>query len=274
MTTDLITLRKEQNEAEELADDLGIVTRSLTDKELTRFGYSFERQFVAGVSLTFLQDIYLRHRKECILGAIIAKEQMDADVDGEIPASNKIGGPLPILAPWLGVGDSWEDINGIYSGTQDAWTTGSCEDWIHSGTYLMGGLDGSAVRIGGNAVHIIFGLGSLHSSPKVETVQFTIDGKQKPCLYPWWAQRQAPGYTQRVKEFDSCFVLRKDTVFKAELYISRAFGGASALQEDYPMLYGVSYIREPAVRLQDVDGTALGVAGNLIGNRYDVVHTT
>lgn len=270
----LSELQTMQDEALELAGDLGIVTRSLTDKELIRFDRSYERQFVAGCSLIFLRDIYIRHQREGLLGALIAKEQMDNDIDGETPASNKVGGPLPIAAFWLGVGDAWEDVNGIYSGGQDAWTTGSCEDWVHSGTYLMGGLDGNPIRIGGNAVHIIFGLGSLHSSPKVETVQFTIDGKEKPCLYPWWAQRQAPGYTMRVKEFDNAFVLRKDTTFKAELYISRAFGGASTYQEDYPQLYGVSFIREPALRLQDPDGTALGTAGNLIGNRYDVVHTT
>ena len=270
----LSELQDMQVDAEELASDLGIVTRSLTDKELIRFDRSFERQFKAGVSLTFLQDIYIRHQREALLGGIIAKEQMDADVDGETPASNKIGGPLPIAAQWQGVGDSWEDIDGIYSGAQGTWTTGACQNWIHSGTYLTGGTDGNAVKIGTNAVHIIFGLGSLHASPKVETVQFTIDDKAKPCLYPWWAQRQAPGYTQRVKELDNAFILKKDTTFLAQLYISRAFGEASANQSDYPMLFGVSYIKEPALRLQDPDGTALGTAGNLVGTRYNVVHTT
>ena len=269
----LIELQEMQVDAELLADDAGIVTRSLTDKELFKFGRSFERQFVAGTQMVFLQDIYLRHQKEALLGAIIAKEQMDADVDGEIPASNKIGGPLPILAPWLGVGDAWEDIDGIYSGAQGTWTTGACQNWIHSGTYLTGGTDGNAVKIGTNAVHIIFGLGSLHASPKVETVQFTIDDKAKPCLYPWWAQRQAPGYTQRVKELDSAFILKKDTTFLAQLYISRAFGESSSNQSDYPMLYGVSYIKEPALRLQDPDQTALGTAGEIIGSRYDVIHS-
>jgi len=279
LTIELGTLQSYQNEARVLADDLAIVTRDLKDKELIRFGRSFERQFIRALPTRQMADIHLRHIKEGLLGAMVAKEQMDAEVQGETPGSNKCGGPLAIRACYFGIGDDWEDIGGIY-GTpsplatargQGAWTTGTPQDWIHSGTLLMGGTDTNAIRIGENAVHVIYGLSSIHASPKLESLQFTIDGKLKPMIYCGWAQKHAVGHTQRIKELDNAIVVKKDTTLKAEVFFSGAFGDAVTLVTDFPVLYGVSYIKEPAMRLLDPgDG-----AGRLLpGTRYEVVHTT
>ena len=114
-----------QTDAKSLADDLGVVTRDLNDRELTRFGRAFERQFIRQYETREVRDIYLRHQGEALLGAMIAKEQMDAEIDSEQPAPNKIGGPIPIEAAFLGVGDDWEDIQGVYAGAQNSWSTGS-----------------------------------------------------------------------------------------------------------------------------------------------------
>jgi len=267
----LVELRAMQDDARSLADDLGIVTRDLTDKELTRFGRSFERQFIRALPQREMRDIHMRHIKEALLGGMIAKEQMDAEIQGELPASNKIGGPLPIRACWLGIGDDWEDIYSIYNTAQNAWTTGSPQYWIHSGTLLMGGTTGNAIRIGENAVHVIYALASIHSSPKLDSVQFTIDGKLKPILYCGWAQKVALGHTQRIKEFDNAIILKKDTTLLAEVFFSYAYGGPSAQVVDFPALYGVSYIKEPALRVLD---PVTGVGRVLPGVRYEVVHTT
>lgn len=263
---DVATLRNEMEEAKPLIEDLGVVTRDLTETELFRFGRSFERQFVAGSAFVDLANIHLRHRKEALIGAMVAKEQMDANIDGEHPAPNKIGGPLTIRASFLGIGDDWEDIQGIYAGAQNSWSTGSPQNWIHSGTSLMGGSDGNAVRIGENLVLVIYGLGSLHASPKIESTKFTVNGDQHPTLLTGWAQRVASENNKRIKEIDDVYLLRKDMTVKAEVFISEAFGATSANQQDFPFPFGVAYVREDALRLQDPT--------NLPGTRYNVIHTT
>jgi len=266
----LSELRSLQADARTLADDLGVVTRDLNDKELTRFGRTFERQFIRNLPERAVVDIHVRHKAEALLGAMIAKEQMNSEIDDEQPASNKIGGPLAIRACWFGIGDDWEDIYSVYNTAQGAWSTGSPQNWIHSGTQLMGGTAGNAIRIGENAVHVVYGLGSVHASPKIEAIQFTIDGKEKPILLTFWAQRVNPGAVRPVKELDNAYIFKRDTTVLAKVFISDSFGERVSYVTDYPRLYGVSFIKEPALRLLDPDK----VNHTIVGTRYEVVHTT
>lgn len=272
----LSELRSLQGEARTLADDLGVVTRDLKDKELTRFGRSFERQFIINLPERAMVDLHRRHKAEALLGAMIAKEQMDSEIDDEQPASNKVGGPLAIDAQWLGIGDDWEDLNSIYAGAQNAWTTGAPQDWIHSGTTFMGGTAANTpIRIGGNAVHVVYGIGSVHASPKIHSVQFTIDGKQKPKILLFWAQRINPGAVRPIKELDNAYIFKKNTTVLADVFISDSFGAPDAFVTDYPRLYGVSYIKEPALRLLDPVTPAayvLGTTATLVGVRFDVLY--
>lgn len=264
-------LQKVQIDARTLASDLGVTTRDLTDKELIRFGRSYERQFITVYPDRQVVDLYMRHKAEAILGAMIAKDQMNAEIDDEQPASNKIGGPNPIEAMHLGIGDDWEDLNSIYAGAQNAWTTGAPQAWIHSATTLMGGLIPNAIRIGQNAVHVVFGIETTHDSPRIEAVQFIIDGKQKPKMTTFWQPRTLPGAPHAVKELDNAFIFKKDTTVLALLFISGAFGAPSALQTDFPRLVGVSYIKEPTLRLLD---PVTGVGRVLPGATHDVVYVT
>lgn len=259
-----------QNDARSLADDLGVVTKDLTERELVRFGRAFDRSFVLTMPERALIDLYLRHEKEALLGAMIAKEQMNNEVDDEQPAANKIGGPLPIRACYLGIGDDWEDIYSIYNAAQGQWSTGSPQDWIHAGTQLMGGTAGNAVRIGENAVHVVFGLGSLHAAPKIESVQFTLDGKTKPTLLTFFAQKSIPGAARVIKELDNAYVFKHDTTVHAHVFISDAFGELVSYVTDYPYLVGVSYIKEPALRVQDPNKATRVI----VGTTYEIIHTT
>lgn len=266
----LATLRSYQDEARVLADDLAMVTMNLTDKELTRFGRSFERQFIRALPTKEMADIHLRHIKEALLGGMVAKNQMEAEIQGETPGSNKVGGPLAIRACYLGIGDDWEDLHGIYNTTQNAWVTGAAQPWIHNRTQLMaaaayGAAPFNPIRIGENAVHVIYGISSIHASPKLESVQFTIDGKLKPILYCGWAQKHAVGHTQRIKELDNAIILRKDTTFYAEVFFSQAFGAISEFATDFPVLYGVSYIKEPSLRiLEPTTALMVGAAQQVV----------
>lgn len=263
MPINLSALQSLQTDGLQLADDLGIVVKKLTDKELTRFGRAFARQFVLPYQMREVRDIHMRHQGEALVGALIAKEQMDAEIDSELPASNKVGGPIPIRACWLGVGDDWEDILGIYAGAQGVWTTGTPQRWIHSGTTLMAGTAGNAIRIGENAVHVIYGIGNLHASPKVESVEFTVDGKLKPILQLHWAQKQPDSL--RVKELDNAIILKEDTTFLARLMYSNAFGAAVASVLDYPYLFGVSYVKEPQLRVfEPTNATIVGTTPQIV----------
>lgn len=263
----LSELRALQGDARTLADDLGVTTRDLSDKELTRFGRSFERQLIQSLPEREVVNIHVRHKAEALLGAMIAKEQMDAEVDDEQPASNKIGGPVAIRASYFGLGDDWEDLAGILAPlVVNAWPTGTAQRWIHSGTALMAGTAGNAIRIGENAVHVVYGIGDTHASPKLESMQFTIDGKQKAILKCFFVQKVNPGAVRAVKELDNAYIFKKDTTIYAEVFISRAYGAPSSYQITFPRLFGVSYIKEPAMRLLD--------PATIVGTRYELVHTT
>jgi hypothetical protein len=257
------SLQSEQADAQELLADLGMVGEVLKPHELIRFGRAFERQFVNPVFDREIVDLMMRHRGEILVGAMVAKRQMEAEIDGEQPAAGKIGGPLAIRACWLGVGDDWEDIFGIYTGAQNSWTTGTPQNWIHSGTNLMAGVAGNAIRILENAVHIIIGIGTLHASPKIESSQFTIDGKTRPIHLLFRPQKIGAALDQRrIHELDNGIILKKDTTLLAKIFISSAIGGPSVLQQDYPFLMGASFVKEDQLRVHDpvgVPGVTAGV---------------
>jgi len=234
---DLETLKSMQADAKAMAADLGVEVEELTDDELTAFGRSFERQFVLAFTEREVVDIYSRHMEEMLLGAMIAKDQMGASIDGESPGANKIGGPLVIRAAFLGIGDDWEDAA--------PFTTGSPQNWIHSGTTLLGGTSGNPIRIGENCVLVVIGVGSLHPSPKIESIQFTVDGKTQPILITGWAAKTSGLH---IKEFNTAKIWRKNTTVLGKVFISAAYGSSVT---DYPYLLGCAYIKEPQLRVHD-----------------------
>jgi hypothetical protein len=244
--------------AESLLTKLGWTYQRLTSDELSIFGASFERQFVLAYPEREIADIYKRHIVEILAGAMIAREQMSAEIDGEQPASGKVGGPVPIRAAYLGIGDDWDDV-----GDSGTFTTGSPQNWIHSGTPLMGGTDGNAVKIGENQVTVVIGIGSLHPSPKIESVDFWIDGKQKPVLITGWAQKMPNSL--KIKELNSAYLFKEDTTVLAKIFASN-IGGTVSTVSDIPYLLGVSYIKEDQLRKHD--------ASEIPGTVADVIMTT
>jgi len=229
---------------------LGGSMTDLEEHELNAFGFAFQRQLLGTWPEREIVDMAIRHQKEILIGAMVAKKQMKAEIEGEQPSSNQIGGPLVTRACWLGVGDDWEDILGIYAGAQGAWTTGAPQNWIHSGTTLLGGTAGNAIRVLENAVHVIFGLGSGHAAPKIESTKFWQDEKPRPILIQGRQQKLLP-YSLRVKELDVAILLKDKSKFLGKVMISNAFGAGSALQTDYPYLYAASFIKEPQLSIHD-----------------------
>jgi len=245
-------------EAQDLLKDLGWEFDKLTKEELTVFNRSFERQFVLGYAEREIVDIFKRHVVEIMAGALIAKKQMGATIDGEQPASGLVGGPLIIRASFLGVGDDWDDV-----GDAGEFSTGAPVHWIHSGTPLMAGTDGNAVKIGENQVTVVIAIGSLHPSPKIESVKFWVDGKEKPVLITGWAQRMPNGLA--IKELNKAYHFKEDTTVLAKIFATSKNGTVTTVS-DNPYLLGASYIKEDQLRKHD--------AAELPGTVPDVILTT
>lgn len=240
-------LEKALSDAIKTAEDLGWDYEKLSDSELEILTNTLNKQFILYYPQREFQSLYANHLNDILLGAIVAKAQMHAEIQGEMPGSNQIGVTVP-RAAYFGIGDDWEDAS--------PFTTGSEQNWIHSGTTLLGGTAGNPIKVGENAVHVILGIATRHPSPKIESFKPYINGNPQPIL--------SVGYQWRVagvpiKDLERAWVLRKDSQLKVTLFISAAFGASA---EDYPYLVGVSYIKEPQLKLidaADVPGTVQNV---------------
>ena len=239
-----------QSEAAKYLEGLGVDYEKLTPDELELFDISFNRQFVLGYPQREVADIFVRHKREILMGAMIARSQMDAAFDGMFPGSNKIG-LCEIRACFLGIGDDWEDIYRIYAGVQGYWSVGSPQNWIHSGTTYLAGTTGNPVRIDENQVTVAVAIGSKHPSPKLESVGLEVDGKPKPIITTHFGTRMATFGAIPIKELDDALMLYKNKEFLAKVFFSDAFGVSVTQVTDYPFLLGASFIKEPQLRVQD-----------------------
>jgi hypothetical protein len=230
---------------------LGLEYEKLNDDELDKFGRSFERQFVLGMNYREVIDVLNRHRAEILMGAMVATKQLSKRFDGERPEAGKFG-MVEIRAGFLGIGDDWEDVS--------AFTGGALRNWIHSGTTMMGGSSGNAVKIGKNAVHIVVAVGDYHPEPKIESIQFTIDGKPKPGI----VTKRAMFYSEfALKELDVAFILKWGTTILGKVF-------QKPTGDSYPFLLGASFVPENILR-EYVDPANLSAAG---GVTADVILTT
>ncbi len=96
-----------------------------------------------------------------------------------------------------------------------------------------------------NAVFAVVAIGSLHPSPTLESVQFTVDGKEKTILITGFAQKKSD---LKIKELDSALVWKEGTTILGKVFFSAAHGSSVA---DYPYLLGAAYIKEPQLRVHD-----------------------
>lgn len=240
MPISMTKLQELQGKAEKGLKELGVsVYKTLIPDELRLFGRSFDRQFVLQNLERPIVDFHLRHIAEYLGGAMIAKEQFDMELGGEAPIAGKFGMGL-IRAAYIICDDDW-DITVA--------TAGSEQNWIHSGAGQLGGTAGNAIRIGKNAVHIVAGIGTYESSPKVECIQFHLDGKPKPTIY---CGHQFRISNLKIKELDKAMIWKERTTVLAK-YIAKVTGSESL----YPL--GVSFIPEVELRVPDaydLGGTA------------------
>jgi len=241
--------------AKAAADRLDLLVSDLTSRELEIMDRSFNRQFILQFHEREIIDMYERHRAEVLLAGMVAKKQMDAEIDGELPRPGKIGGPVPVRACYVGIGDDWEDGPGTY-------TTGSEQNWIHSGTSLMGGTSGNAVKIGENLVLCVFAIRSRHPSPKTESVQFTINNNENPILQTSFALN-ASRQGLAVKELNNAYIWKHDDTVLGKVFATTAHGSTTT---DYLELIGAAYVKEPQLKLLD--------AADVPGTVQDVILTT
>jgi len=230
-------LKADQDDAAKVGKALGLELEPLDDEELDKFGRSFERQFVIGTSEREIVDILNRHRAEILMGAMVATKQFASRFDGERPDAGKFG-MSEIRASFLGIGDDWEDITLYSSATVLPFTGGSLQNWIHSGTNLMTGTAGNAVKIGKNAVHVIVAIGDYFEDSKLESLQFTIDGKPKTGI----TLKRALAHSDfKIKELDVAFILKYKTTV-----LGKVFQKPTATA--YPYLLGATFVPENILR--------------------------
>lgn len=246
-------------EAEATAKALGLGYEKLTGwdakseedfigSELDKFRRSFERQFVLAVKEREIIDVYMRHRVEILMGAMVATKQLKKRFDGERPEAGKFG-MIPTRAGYLGIGDDWDDVS--------AFTGGALQNWIHSGTTLMAGSAGNAVKIGENAVHIVVAIGDYHPEPKLESLQLTVDGKPKPGIYCRFAQTLSD---LKIKELDVAFIFKYGTTVLGKVFQKQT-------GDTWPYPFGASFVPENILR-EYVD------VATLPGTVPDVILTT
>jgi len=237
-------------DARDVGQRLKLVYKDLTAGEIRTFVSSFNRQFVVPFVEREVADILLRHMGEILLGAMLAKEQFDMELGGERPDSKQFG-MVMIRAAFFGY-DDWDEIGSITGGTP--------QNWIHAGTTLLAGTSGNAIAIDENAAHMVIGVGSLHPAPKIESFQFTIDGETRPVNITWYHFGiGAKDTCLHIKEFDKAFPLANDTTILVKTF-QRVTGN------DIPFLFGVSYIKEPQLRIHD--------PANVVATAQKVLRTT
>jgi len=241
-------LRADMADAEATAKSLGLEYELLKDEELDKFGRSFERQFVLNEKYREVVDILNRHRAEILMGCMVAITQFSKRFDGERPEAGKFG-MVEIRAGFFGIGDDWE--------TNPSVTGGALANWIHSGTTLMAGSSGNAVKIGKNAVHVVVAIGDYELDPKMESIQLTVDGKPKPGII---VKRPIVQSDYGVKELDIAFIFKHGTTVLGKIFQRQT--GTS-----YPYFIGASFIPENILR-EYVD------PANLPGTTNDVIMTT
>jgi len=246
------------------ASAAGIVVESLSGSECDRIALSLDRLLRVSFAERNIIQLFERHEMEIIAGACVAKDQMDAEVDGEQPSPSKIAGPIPIRAPYVGIGDDWADLVGITAGNVGYFGVGAPVDWIHSGTTMMGGTAGNPIRIGENQVLVVLGIQDLHPSPKLESVKFEINAREESVLNTEFTQQDL--LSRHLKELENAYIWKHNDTILGKIMISSAFGETIEQATTFPALIGVTFLRESQARIHD--------PADLDGTVQDVVMTT
>jgi hypothetical protein len=247
---------------------LGYELSYLNDAEFEKWKLAFKRSLVIPTQYKQFIEIDYRHILDYLLGAMIAKKQFEMDFDGTVPYPGRFGMSRP-RAQYFGLGDTWHYWPWGAAVTASYPTASTSDNWIHAGSLSLtgvtaaglGGTDGNAIRILKSQVTVIVGIIDLPVTefgghPVVESVQFTIDGKDKPVtvMSPTTAVARPA-----VVELDEAIILKNKTTFKATAFFPVNSRTALAL-------WGVTYLPEAQAIVADPD--------NIDGTTNDMVTTT
>ena len=240
------------SDAEKIIEDVGIVGQKPDQKEMETITNSLNAYYK--ILFAERSDVYTpiikEHLADILVGAYVAKGQMDAEIDGMFPKSSKLG-VVPIRAAYLGIGKDWDDAA--------PFKTGEIVNWIHSGTTFLGGTVGNPIQIGRNQVTVIFAFGVMTPEMHFESLKLSLNGDERPIIELDLAKLgDVP-----VVDFDGAILLKRGTTLKATLYATDHYGTEIA---DVPYFMGVSFIPEDILRLQDPT--------TIPGQVHDVVLTT
>lgn len=246
----LVSLNSLLGAAKQAARGKNIQTEEPTNEELEAFGDGFDRMLVTRLANRNLVDHYTEHQAEILLGLMAAKKQIGLGFDGESPRGGLFGfKELPAYA--IGVGDDWDSHGSV--------TGGIPQNWVHSGTTLMGGSSGNAVKIGPNSVIVITGFASIHPSPKIERFNVTVNGKPRPFYNTGSSWKWNTDLNLRIRDLTDIIFLTKSKTLQIDTM-------QSTTGVDIPVALGVWYTTEDVMRVAD--------PVNLPGTTNDVILTT
>jgi len=232
----------------ELAAKLGVeISDFETSDEYTKFTNSFERQFVLYYKERRFATLYERNIAAIRVAAKAAKAQFKAHFGGEHPDSHEFGMVVP-RAAYFGIGHDWDEQRPLAGDTTTY--------LIDSGTTFLAGTSGNPVKIGGNALHVIFGVGTMATSPLTEALRFTINEKPQTPIITWYHYLISD---LKFREIGKVYIFKKDTTILLEGY-------SSTSGQDVNYLIGASFL--PWNVLKEIDVVKLS------GTTPDVILTT
>lgn len=224
----------------DIPDEVATARDQLSGKERTLLDNFFER----GAEDTRSRDTetvvekLLEYRDEIETAAEIAKNQFSQPLGGMNPDSGEFAVRRP-QAGFFGF-DSWE-------GQLTSLTAGAVVDWIDDfNADNLGGTDpgdsfGSPLKVGDEAVHVITGVGTYSSSPKINSVEWEVNEEPRSIVqtkYEWTLTDVG------IKWLDRALILPENALFEAKVFPDVA-------GDDAPFLTGVSYIKHRASQIQD-----------------------
>lgn len=216
--------------------DVDTDQEQLGGKENSRFQTLMER----GLEDTHTLDTEVVREKiqeysdELRVAAQIARAQFDQPFGGLNPREGQFAASR-IHSGYFGW-DSWENLGALTAGTTTAWIDDGTPDNLGGSTGIN-----EPLKVGEEAVHAVLGFGSYHDSPKVSAIEYEVNRQPRSAVrvkYEWTKT------DVQIKWLDRPLILPENALLAAQVY-------ADTAGDDFPYLFGVSYIKSRASQEPD-----------------------
>lgn len=188
----------------------------LSENEILAFFLSFTRSIRYGFQSydNAVTNIHTRHITDYALALLVAKQQMVGDYQGT-EGTEGIVGEFDPRGFYFGMGNGWRTKDGTTANYSTSNVTTTSNNWIHSGSSLLGGTSGNPIQIGKSAVHCIVGY-AFYSDDLVRTTELHEQVNRRPLALVsihGTIEQHNLNYPCKVVETDRPRFLRENTTF-------------------------------------------------------------